>query len=304
MPAFVLLAAKGSPGVTTAAAALAAVATAGGKSILAELDPSGGTVSALTGHPPMVGLMDAAGQLRRGISSAAIDDNATLVPNGVATLLAPTSGAVAESVIASISDRWMPALRLAATDVVADAGRWEPSQTTARRILGADLLVVIVRPTVVSVEHTRHLVDRVREFAKRPAAAVVIGGKPYRPEEVAHHLDMPLAGSISWDPRGANTLWTQGVSKGWMRSMLARSAAATWAGLAAVVAPPAHLSSGETPAPAYTPAATQPAQPHAQQQAQPQPQAGPPPGAYQQPGYGQPDPHAAPQAPYARPGAS
>lgn len=237
MPAYVLVAAKGSPGVTTAAAALAAVATTSGRAILAELDPAGGSIGVLTGQPAVVGLVDAATLLRRTTSAAAVDDNATMTPHGVATLLAPSSGAVAESVIASIADRWVPALRAAALDVIVDGGRWEPSQTTARRVFGADLVVVVVRPTVASVEATRHIVDRVREVARRPAAALVVGGKPYRPEEVAHHLDLPLAGAIAWDPRGATNLWAGGVSRTWMRSMLARSAAAVWANLFEITMP-------------------------------------------------------------------
>jgi len=258
MPAYVLVAAKGSPGVTTAAAALAAVATTSGRSILAELDPSGGSIAVLTGQPAVVGLVDAATLLRRSTSAAAVDDNATMVPHGIATLLAPNSGAVAESVIGSISERWVPALRTAALDVIVDAGRWEPSQTTARRVLGADVLVVVVRPTVAGVEATRHIVDRVREVAKRPAAALVVGAKPYRPEEVAHHLDLPLAGSIAWDPRGATNLWAHGVSRTWMRTLLARSAAAVWGNLFEIAmpvtagqngsAPPAHLP-GSGPGP-------------------------------------------------------
>ncbi|HEY8543821.1 MAG TPA: hypothetical protein VIL36_02195 [Acidimicrobiales bacterium] len=237
MPAYVLVAAKGSPGVTTAAAALAAVATTSGRAILAELDPAGGSIAVLTGQPAVVGLVDAATLLRRTTSAAAVDDNATMTPHGVATLLAPNSGPVTESVIASINERWVPALRAAALDVVVDAGRWEPSQTTARRIVGADLVVVVVRPTVASVEATRHIVDRVREVAKRPAAALVVGGKPYRPEDVAHHLDLPLAGAIAWDPRGATNLWAGGVSRTWMRSPLARSAAAVWANLFEIAMP-------------------------------------------------------------------
>lgn len=248
MPAYVLVAAKGSPGVTTAAAALAAVATTSGRSILAELDPSGGSISALTGQPTVVGLVEAATLLRRLTSAAAIDENATMLPHGVATLLAPNSGAVAESVIGSIAERWVPALRTAALDVIVDAGRWEPSQTTARRITGADLIVVVVRPTIASVESTRHLVDRVREVAKRPAAALVVGAKPYRPEEVAAHLDMPLAGTIAWDPRGATNLWATGVSRSWMRTMLARSAGAAWANLFDLAAPPTQLAPGYDPA--------------------------------------------------------
>lgn len=248
MPAYVLVAAKGSPGVTTAAAALAAVATTSGRSILAELDPSGGSIAVLTGQPSVVGLVDAATLLRRVTSAAAIDENATMLPHGIATLLAPNSGPVAESVIGSIAERWVPALRTAALDVIVDAGRWEPGQSTARRILGADLVVVVVRPTIASVESTRHLVDRIREAAKRPAAALVVGGKPYRPEEVAAHLDMPLAGTLAWDPRGATNLWANGVSRSWMRTMMARSAAATWANLFDLAAPPAHLAPGGEPA--------------------------------------------------------
>jgi Flp pilus assembly CpaE family ATPase len=267
MPAYVLVSAKGSPGVTTAATALAAVASSGGRAILAELDPSGGSVSVLTGQPAVVGLVEAAGLLRRATSAAAIDENATMVPPGIATLLAPSSGPVAESVIGSITERWVGALRTAALDVVVDGGRWEPSQPTARRIHGADLLVVVVRATVASIEASRHIVDRLRETAKRPAAALVVGNKPYRPEEVAAHLDLPLAGMIAWDPRGAATLWASGVSRGWMRTMLARSAAGAWAGLYDIVSPPTHYG--------------QPAQ--AQSQAQPQEQ--------HQPRHAQPPPH-------------
>jgi len=237
VPAYVLVAAKGSPGVTTAAAALAAVATTGGRAILAELDPAGGSIAVLTGQPAVVGLVDAATLLRRSTSAAAVDDNATMTPHGVATLLAPNSGAVTESVIASINERWVPALRAAALDVIVDGGRWEPSQTTARRVVGADLVVVVVRPTVASVEATRHIVDRVREVAKRPAAALVVGGKPYKPEDVAHHLDLPLAGALAWDPRGATNLWANGVSRTWLRTILARSAAAVWSNLFEIAMP-------------------------------------------------------------------
>jgi hypothetical protein len=107
--------------------------------------------------------------------------------------------------------------------------------------MGADLMVVVVRPTVASVESTRHLVDRVREVAKRPAAALVVGAKPYRPEEVAAHLDMPLAGTMAWDPRGASNLWAHGVSRSWVRTMLARSAAAAWENLFELAVPPADV---------------------------------------------------------------
>jgi Flp pilus assembly CpaE family ATPase len=247
MPAYVLVSAKGSPGVTTTAAALAAVATTGGRPLLAELDPSGGSVQVLAGSPAGVGLMEAAGQLRREASPSAIDDNLTVLPAGVPTLLAPAAGAVAESVIDSVGGRWVPTLRSCALDVFVDAGRWEPSQRTALRVVGADLLVVVCRPTVAGVEHTRHLLDRLREIARRPAAAVVVGDRPYPPEQVAGFLDVPLAGQIAWDARGATSLWAHGVTRVWLRSQLARSAVATLAGLVAQV--PNTTAAGTVQAP-------------------------------------------------------
>ena len=246
MPAYVLVSSKGSPGVTTAAAALAAVATTSGRPLLAELDPSGGSVQVLTGNPAGVGLMEAAGQLRREASPSAIDENVTVLPAGVPTLLAPAAGSVAESVIDSVGGRWVPTLRTCALDVFVDAGRWEPSQRTALRVVGADLLVVVCRPTVAGVEHTRHLLDRLREIARRPAAALVVGDRPYPPEQVAGFLDVPLAGHVAWDPRGATSLWAHGVTRVWLRSHLARTAVLALAGLAAQV--PNTTAAGSTAA--------------------------------------------------------
>jgi hypothetical protein len=289
MPAYVLVSAKGSPGVTTAAAALAAVATTNGRPLLAELDPSGGSVQVLTGSPAGVGLMEAAGQLRREASPSAIDENVTVLPAGVPTLLAPAAGAVAESVIDSVGGRWVPTLRSSALDVFVDAGRWEPSQRTALRVVGADLLVVVCRPTVAGVEHTRHLLDRLREIARRPAAAVVVGDRPYPPEQVAGYLDVPLAGYIAWDARGATSLWAHGVTRVWLRSQLARSAVLTLAGLAAQV--PNTTAAGSVPRPApRTNGPTAGAAPAA-------PSAPAPPPAAPPPAVPAPDPASPPPAP-------
>jgi Flp pilus assembly CpaE family ATPase len=229
---YALVAAKGSPGVTTTAAALAAAGTTEGRTLLVELDPSGGSVQVLTDTPSTPGIVEMAGLLRRGGSNTAVDSSVTFLPEGVPTLLAPTSTLVAASVIESASARWMPALDGAALDVVVDAGRWDPTQPSARRVHGADLVVTVCRPTLAGVEHTRHLVDKLRDLTHRPVVAVVVGAQPYDPVEVAAHLDLPLGGSLSWDPRGAARLWDEGVSRGWLKSPLARSAYDALAGLA------------------------------------------------------------------------
>ena len=220
MPALVLVSTKGSPGVTTAAAALAAVATRSRRSLLVELDPAGGAVQVLSSGPAAWGLVDTAGQLRRVVASAAVDDHTTLLPAGVPSLVAPTAGTIAESTIVSAGDRWLPGLRAAVPDVVVDAGRWEPTQRTASRIVGADLVAVVCRPTVPGVESTRLGLER-----------LVPMRRAVRPDEVAAHLDVPLGGMLAWDPRGAGNLWAAGVTRRWLRTRLARSAATTLAGL-------------------------------------------------------------------------
>jgi len=251
MPAIVLVSAKGSPGVTTVAAALTAVGATSGRALLAELDPSGGSVQVLASGPAAWGLVDAAGRLRRESGPGPVVANVTTLPAGVPALLAPTAGHIAESVIGSAGDRWLPSLRAAAPDVVVDAGRWEPSQRTAHRVAGADVVGLVCRPTVGGIEAARLALERLRQAARAPVVVVVIGRKPYRPEEIAAHLDVPLGGTLAWDPRGVAALWVGGATGRWRRTSLARSAAVTAAHLGDL----AHRAQAQSafPAPPVTP---------------------------------------------------
>ncbi|MFP3901537.1 MAG: hypothetical protein ACLFXM_11835 [Acidimicrobiia bacterium] len=251
MVALVLVSFKGSPGVTTAAAALAGAHSSPGRgALLAELDPAGGAIQVLASGPAAWGLVDTAGRLRRETTAAAVDEHTTELPRGIRSLLAPTAAATAHSVIASAGDRWLPGLRSAWPDVVVDAGRWEPGQRTATRIVGADLVAVACRPTVAGVETVRLGLDHLRRVARCPVAAVVVGHRPYTPGEVAAHLDVPVAGAIAWDPRAVAHLWGGGVTRRWLRSRLARSAAATLRGVEELAGPtgarrePASRSTG------------------------------------------------------------
>lgn len=244
MPAIVLVSAKGSPGVTTAAAALSAAGASSGRGLLAELDPSGGSVQVLASGPAVWGLIDAAGRLRRESGPEPVRDNTTTLPPGVPALLAPTAGTIAESVIGSAGDRWLASLHMAAPDVVVDAGRWEASQRTAHRITGADLVGLVCRPSIGGIEAARLVLERLRAVARAPVVVVVVGRKPYRPDEIASHLDLPLGGALAWDPRGAAALWSGGAGRRWSRTSLGRSAATTAAHLADL----AHRAQAVAPA--------------------------------------------------------
>ncbi len=252
MTVVALLSVKGSPGVTTTAAAMAAAATAAGRrTLLVELDPSGGDLRLLSAEPAAApNLVHAAGELRHaGGVAAALDGQAVEVVPGVRGLLAPAGADEAGAVVSSIGDRWAPALRAFDGTVIVDAGRWSPRQGTAGRIRGADVVGLVCRATAVSVEHARHLVVTVRQVAQQPVAAVVVGRRPYAPEVVAAALDLPLAGEISWDVRGEAALLAKGAVPGGVRSKLVRSAARGLAGLEAVL-PARHVALAATSAPA------------------------------------------------------
>ena len=261
MAVVALVSVKGSPGVTTAATAVVAASlVAGQRTLLVELDPSGGDVRLLAADP--VGepnLVNAAGELRHAQSagSALAGQSVDVLP-GLPGLVAPAGADEADAVVSSIGGAWSTAFRSFAGRVVVDLGRWDPGQPTARRIRGHDAVGLVVRATAASVEHARHMVATVRREARCPVFAVVVGQRPYPPDEVAAALDLPLAGGIAWDPRGAAALWATGTGRAGVRTQLVRSAARVLAGVEAEVptrpqpraaTPPSDPPASASPAP-------------------------------------------------------
>jgi len=226
-----LISAKGSPGVTTTAAALAAVGAEQrgleGRSQqldLVELDPSGGDVESLTDVTGEAGLLRAVADLSIG----SLVDSTVEAPPGVRSLLAPMSGFEAASTVEAGLGRWSTTLAELDATVVIDAGRWEALHVLGSRIDGADVVAVVCRPDARGIEHARHLVVRVRSLGM-PVVLVTVGDRPYSLDEIASSLDIRAGGTIAWDPGGAAALWQDGVAaerrlKRWSRSWLARSA--------------------------------------------------------------------------------
>lgn len=235
---FSLISAKGSPGVTTAAAALAAVGveyrlTKGWRQAvdLVELDPAGGDVEPLTGVTGEPGLLRAASDMRAETLFA----QAVEAPPGVRSLLAPTSGLEANATVMAAIDIWCPALSTVDGIVIADAGRWERAHPAATRLAGSDLVVVVCRPDPKGVEHVRHILADVHGLVwPNPLVVVTVGARPYGDAEVAASLGVPSAGALAWDPKGAAALWVEGFGRRfgrWPSCPLARSARAVLAEL-------------------------------------------------------------------------
>lgn len=235
-----LISAKGSPGVTAAAASLAAAAQATvGDCLLVELDPSGGDIEVLSGIAGEPGLIRVANDLRRHIDPQVLPGYATPAPAGVSSILAPSSGPATSSLVDSLAERIGSALAELDVPVIVDAGRWSSSQSSARRIAGSDVVLLVCRPTAPSVEHARHLLDRVRQV-HRDVAVLLVGERPYGADEVAAVIETPVAGVLAWDPRGVASLWSEGPSRRWQRGWLARSARTVLSGIGLVSTEAAH----------------------------------------------------------------
>jgi hypothetical protein len=210
---YALVSAGGSPGVTTAALALAL--TWSSAVIVAECDPSGGDTLAglLAGRAPeRWGLMEHAIEAGRSVEMAA----AGLTPHLVSLdddrtrLLLP--GLTNPRQAAGLASAW-PAVAgtLAAqpSDVIADCGRFDggPEQPLAV-VSAARTVAIVLRPTLRQVWLAHPRVELIRNLlgGSSRLALLVTGPGTYSPREVARVLGVPLAAVLPADLPAASLL--------------------------------------------------------------------------------------------------
>lgn len=216
--------ARSSPGVTTAALAVAGCLDG---SVVVEGDPDGGVIAARYGLPREPGLVTLAASVRAGTSQPRdINEHCQLLPGGQPVVVGPASVESATAVWKSSGPRLSSALSGAASTetVVVDGGRLSPAAPTLPLLEVADLLIVVVRPIL---EDLHALSGRTRSLGSQTnrLAVVIVGDKPYGPAEVAEHLGVEVLGALATDPRAAGAFAGQvAAPRGLRRSALARSA--------------------------------------------------------------------------------
>lgn len=230
--------AKGAPGVTTTARALAAVWPT--DVLLADCDAAGGDL-AFVGRTvdgdvldPERGLLSLAAQVRRGAGGSAVADHLQRIDGGLDVL----AGVAGPEQMAGLAPMW-PALagllrHHAGANVVADLGRVGPGSPVLPLAQACDALVLVTRPAVEAYAHLR---ERLRWLATLqdsagggPALGVVVVADPREPRvssELARllghsGLQVPVVGVVAHDPRAADVLQGR-VARGISRSMLVRS---------------------------------------------------------------------------------
>lgn len=267
-------AAKGSPGVTTTVLALAARWPAHREPLVVEADPAGGDLVArlasLDGDPS--GLRDApstvqlAAAARSGLSERLLLEHLQRLPGPgeVRTLVAPPSPfAASTAVTALVAARFGDRLAaLCGLDALVDVGRIDAGSPALDLLRWSGSVVIVARPTLSSVLHTRELVASLATTGVRCSLAV-IGDRPYTPGEVVDAIGaVHLIGVLPDDPVGARALCGNARSpKVTARTRLVRAAS----DLAARLAPPPPAppsstagTSSDRPIGAAPPTTTQP----------------------------------------------
>ncbi|SHN19330.1 hypothetical protein [Cryptosporangium aurantiacum] len=226
MTVIALVSAKGSPGVTTMALALAL--TWSSPVVLAECDPAGASV--LPGY--LQGRLGAGGgllpvamsALRRsappdaGVPTDFWGELVDLSPPGEDRLLLPGLTDPAQAATVAPVWRWCAGLFAQierderAYDVLVDCGRLVAPHTPWPVIARADVVLLVVEPTLLSAGTAVPAAEALRKHlteqtgSDRALGVVVTRSGPYGAHEVAGQLRAPLITTLPDDRRSAHAL--------------------------------------------------------------------------------------------------
>lgn len=226
MTVIALASIKGSPGITTAATALAASWPSGRRVLLVEADPFGGDLAPRYGSTITNGLASLFAAARRSLTPDAIWDHVDHLPGGLPVLfgLSNVQGAVAnEKAWPAIAE----ALGALDADVVIDAGRLLPNFAGGIRdvLAQSDVLLVLCDPTLEGIVHLRAaLPGLVAEMRGRALLVIPTGSGGYSGTEIERTLGVDVGPPMPDDRKAADALANKRAI-----ARLERSALLKWA---------------------------------------------------------------------------
>jgi hypothetical protein len=195
-----------SPGLTTAVHALSLAWPTPGRALVAELDPEGGVLGVRHQIPCEPGLTTLAAAARRGLAPDVVLQHCRRLSDGTPVLLGPTSADHVAPAMSTLGPRLASALdAMAGLDVLADCGRIRTNSPALEIVRAARYVVIVVTPTIEGVAHVQ---TRLPALGVPPgrAAVVTVGQHPYRSDEVASALKLPVVGALADDRKGADAL--------------------------------------------------------------------------------------------------
>jgi MinD-like ATPase involved in chromosome partitioning or flagellar assembly len=211
--------AKGAPGVTTLAVALAVRWPEPATTLLVEADPFGGVLGSRWLLHVEPGLRTMVASVRHGSSDLA--DCSQRLPLGVDVVAAPTDSGASTTVDAFARSSTPRLLELARSQqVLVDVGRLYGDSPALALVDVADCLVLVARPELEDVRHLQAVLTILRD--RCPVVHLVLNGMGrYPPAEIGDVLGVNVAAVIGHDPASADVLaGRRRPAMGWTRRRL------------------------------------------------------------------------------------
>jgi hypothetical protein len=245
MPLIALASVKSSPGVTTAALALASAWPAGPRRLLVEADPSGGDLGPWLGLPAAAGLAGLAAAARHGHEADLAWRHARELAGGVYLITAPAGAEQAAACVAALTIANLAGeLAGAPEPVLADCGRLYPGSAALSVAAAASVTLLVARPWVSELAHLEPRIRGLEQAGLRLALLLVDGGRrppgepSYPASEITAALGVPVQATLPADRRAVEQLCRRAAGSGPGRRLpLLREAAAAAGALAEVLKP-------------------------------------------------------------------
>lgn len=235
--------AKGAPGVTTAALALASIWPVHRRVVLVEADPAGGDIAARFGLSPDPGLASLATGLRHERSRTAtetLSQHAQQLPGGLRVLVEPVARTEARSALEIVADS-LPGLAEAdGVDLIVDCGRLETGghvsptidsgpgpvgPAAARLLMHADLILLLTIGELADLSHV-HAVLPLLQTGHADLGILVRSPQVWANDEMERELDVQVVGALPFDAVSADVLAGRQHSRRASRLPLFRAATA------------------------------------------------------------------------------
>ena len=208
MPLIALASVKSSPGVTTAALALASAWKNAERRLLVEADPSGGDLGLWLGLPANAGLAGLAAAARHGHDAGLPWRHARELAGGAHLVTAPAGAEQAAACVTALAIAKLPQELAAGPEpTLADCGRLYPGSPALAVAAAAALTLLVVRPRVSELAHLEPRIRGLEQAGLRLALILTADtrrppGEPsYPAEEIAGVLGVPVQATLPSDPR-------------------------------------------------------------------------------------------------------
>jgi hypothetical protein len=238
---------KGSPGVTTWTLALAASWPQPARVVVAECDPSGGSIATRFGLAATPGLASLTAAARRDRNPHLVWSHIQQLPGGLPVVCAPPGAAFTRAALSTLMDSrpdtvsvLRAATAAAGAVVVADCGRLDPDSPALTIAREADRVLLLARPLADELSHLAAGLAMVDLWSMQPNLVLVGPGHPA--SAVSRALGLPITAHVPHDPAGARALCGYpGARRGPRRSRLGRAAHAMARAVLTPTAPNAPL---------------------------------------------------------------